>query len=81
MIYQRQRPNQSSLPPFPIKVKTHGVHFNHDQFTCTGISQALEVDTMFFNGSARVQLWLGYPDKFYDSNKNLALDVRHEACL
>jgi hypothetical protein len=59
MIYQRQRPNQSSLPPFPIKVKTHGVHFNQDQFTCTGISQALEVDTMFFNGSARVQLWLG----------------------
>jgi hypothetical protein len=50
MIYQRQRPNQSSLPPFPIKVKTHGVHFNQDQFTCTGISQALEVDTMFFNG-------------------------------
>jgi hypothetical protein len=41
----------------------------------------IEVNTMFFNGSARVQLWLGYPDKFYDSNKNLALDVRHEACL
>jgi hypothetical protein len=50
----------------------------HDQFTCTGTLQALEVNTMFFNGSARVQLWLGYPDKFYDSNKNLALNVRHE---
>jgi hypothetical protein len=66
----------------PILLKLNGVVYKvHDQFTCTGISQALEVNTMFFNGSARVQLWLGYPDKFYDSNKNLALDARHEACL
>jgi len=32
---------------------------------------------MFFDGSARVQLWLSSSDKYYDSNKNLALDGRH----
>jgi len=43
MIYLKQRPKKSSLPPFPIKVKTHGAHFNEDHNCSTTVSLPVHI--------------------------------------
>ena len=37
------RPKKSIIPPFPIKVKTHGAHFNQDHNCSTTISLPVQV--------------------------------------